>query len=181
MWQHISESALVEVMAYCLLAPRHYLKQCRHISKYVLWHSPDSNLPRNVCEPPPWYMFKGYTFNNTSISPSAIVLIKESLTLSLLLSYLSLCPTFCLSYPDSKVHGANMEPIWGQQDPDGSHVGLMKFAVWVLLLPCYKFFYPVLYFPLSPHPLSFTFLEYMCIYTYVNVLVFLEWIGICLK
>ena len=33
-------------------------------------------------------------------------------------------------YPDSKVHGANMGPIWGQQDPDGTHVDPMKFAIW---------------------------------------------------
>ena len=32
--------------------------------------------------------------------------------------------------PDSKVHGANMGPIWGQQDPGGPHVGPMNFAVW---------------------------------------------------
>ena len=32
--------------------------------------------------------------------------------------------------PDSKVHGANMEPIWGQQDPGGLHVGPMNFAIW---------------------------------------------------
>ena len=32
--------------------------------------------------------------------------------------------------PDSKVHGANMGPIWGQQDPGGPHVGLMNFAIW---------------------------------------------------
>ena len=31
---------------------------------------------------------------------------------------------------DSKVHGANMGPIWGRQDPGGSHVGLMNFAIW---------------------------------------------------
>ena len=30
-------------------------------------------------------------------------------------------------FPDSKVHGANMGPIWGQQDPGGPHVGPMKF------------------------------------------------------
>ena len=24
-------------------------------------------------------------------------------------------------YPDSKVHGANMGPIWGRQDPGGPH------------------------------------------------------------
>ena len=32
--------------------------------------------------------------------------------------------------PDSKVHGANMGPIWGQQDPGGPHVGPMNFAIW---------------------------------------------------
>ena len=31
--------------------------------------------------------------------------------------------------PDSKVHGANMGPIWGRQDPGGSHVGPMNFAI----------------------------------------------------
>ena len=31
---------------------------------------------------------------------------------------------------DSKVHGANMGPIWGQQDPDGHHVGPVNFAIW---------------------------------------------------
>ena len=34
-------------------------------------------------------------------------------------------------YPDSKVHGANMGPIWGRQDPGGSHVDPMNFAIWV--------------------------------------------------
>ena len=32
--------------------------------------------------------------------------------------------------PDSKVHGANMGPIWGRQDPGGLHVGPMNFAIW---------------------------------------------------
>ena len=36
--------------------------------------------------------------------------------------------------PDSKVHGANMGPIWGRQDPGGPHVGPMNFAVWDQLL-----------------------------------------------
>ena len=30
------------------------------------------------------------------------------------------------NHPDSKVHGANMGPIWGRQDPGGPHVGPMK-------------------------------------------------------
>ena len=32
--------------------------------------------------------------------------------------------------PKSKVHGANMGPIWGRQDPDGRYVGPMNFAIW---------------------------------------------------
>ena len=31
--------------------------------------------------------------------------------------------------PDSKVHEANMGPIWGRQDPGGPHVGPMNFAI----------------------------------------------------
>ena len=32
--------------------------------------------------------------------------------------------------PDSKVHGANMGPIWGHQDPGGPRAGPMNFAIW---------------------------------------------------
>ena len=35
-----------------------------------------------------------------------------------------------LLFPDSKVHGANMRPIWGRQDPDGPHVGPVNFVIW---------------------------------------------------
>ena len=31
--------------------------------------------------------------------------------------------------PDSEVHGANMGPTWGQQDPGGPHVSPMNFAI----------------------------------------------------
>ena len=34
-----------------------------------------------------------------------------------------------INYPDSKVHGANMGPTWDRQDPGGSHVGPMNFAI----------------------------------------------------
>ena len=34
--------------------------------------------------------------------------------------------------PDSKVHGSNMGPIWGRQDPGGPHVGPMNIVIWVL-------------------------------------------------
>ena len=35
-------------------------------------------------------------------------------------------------FPDSKVHGANMGPIWCQQDPGGPHVGPMNFTICVI-------------------------------------------------
>ena len=31
-----------------------------------------------------------------------------------------------LTIPDTKVHGANMGPTWGRQDPGGSHVDHVK-------------------------------------------------------
>ena len=46
---------------------------------------------------------------------------------------------FSFAYPDSKVHGANMGPIWGRDDPGGTHVGPMSFAIWVVM------YWPVLF------------------------------------
>ena len=34
------------------------------------------------------------------------------------------------SNPDSKVHWANMGPIWGRQDPGEPHFGPMNFVIW---------------------------------------------------
>ena len=36
-----------------------------------------------------------------------------------------------VAYPDSKVHGADMGPIWGRRDPCEPHVDPMNFAIWV--------------------------------------------------
>ena len=48
-----------------------------------------------------------------------------------LLSSQAAITSWCSSdIPDSKVHGANMGPIWGRQDPGGSHVGPMNFVIW---------------------------------------------------
>ena len=38
--------------------------------------------------------------------------------------------TKCVNNTDSNVHGANMGPIWGRQDPGGPHAGPMNFAIW---------------------------------------------------
>ena len=37
-----------------------------------------------------------------------------------------------LNCHDSKVHGANMGPIGGRQDPGGPHVGPLNLAIWVI-------------------------------------------------
>ena len=37
------------------------------------------------------------------------------------------------TYPDSKVHGANMGPTLVLSTPDGPHVGPMNFAIWVAM------------------------------------------------
>ena len=42
-------------------------------------------------------------------------------------------PALSSDFPDSKVHGANMGPIWGRKNPGGPHVGPMNFAIWVNL------------------------------------------------
>ena len=42
-----------------------------------------------------------------------------------------LCMLMFSDCPDSKVHGANMGPVWGQQDPGGPHDGPMNLAIWV--------------------------------------------------
>ena len=42
--------------------------------------------------------------------------------------------TGLISNPDSKVHRANMEPIWGRQNPGVPKVCPMNFDIWVTLL-----------------------------------------------
>ena len=38
----------------------------------------------------------------------------------------------CIGYfPDSKVHGTIVGPIWSRQDLGGPHVGSVNFAIWV--------------------------------------------------
>ena len=39
--------------------------------------------------------------------------------------------------PDSKVHGANMGPILGRQEPGGPHVGPMNFVIWDSMIHCH--------------------------------------------
>ena len=40
-----------------------------------------------------------------------------------------LSATLAHQYPDRKIHGANMGPIWVLSAPDGPHVGPMNLAI----------------------------------------------------
>ena len=40
--------------------------------------------------------------------------------------------------PDSKVHGANMGPTWGRQDPGGPHVGHANLAILDITSLCWN-------------------------------------------
>ena len=44
MWQHRSGPTLAQVMAWCLMAPSHYMNQCWLFISEVLWHSPESTF-----------------------------------------------------------------------------------------------------------------------------------------
>ena len=53
---------------------------------------------------------------------------------AVLLTVLDILFFFCGESPDSRVHGANMGPIWGRQDPGGPHVGPMNFAIFSIIV-----------------------------------------------
>ena len=65
---NIDESTLAQTMAWCLMAPSHYLNQCWLIIKEVLWHSPQSNLIRSAHELKLYHVFRDYTFKITATS-----------------------------------------------------------------------------------------------------------------
>ena len=41
---------------------------------------------------------------------------------------------FSITFPDSKVRGANMGPTWGLWAPDGPHIGPINLAIRVVVL-----------------------------------------------
>ena len=72
-----------------------------------------SYISVNVSTPMTWY----FPSHRDPGSPSS----------SLLCYWRNACQVLV---PDSKVHGANMGPTWGRQDPGRPHVGPMNLAIW---------------------------------------------------
>ena len=63
--------------------------------------------------------------------------------------------------PDSKVHGANMGPIWGWQDSGVPHVGPMNFATWAAAQAT-KYLARRRYEPFSKHHMLTLGFEWYC-------------------
>ena len=66
-WRHWTWSTLVQVMAWCLMAPSHYLNQCWLIISEVLWHSPERNFTENAPDIYPWYGLENHQFQITAM------------------------------------------------------------------------------------------------------------------
>ena len=63
---HRSGSTSAQEMASCLTTPSNYLCQCWFLIKGAVWHSPESNLPRNAHEIYLYYhVFKASAFKIT--------------------------------------------------------------------------------------------------------------------
>ena len=61
-----------------------------------------------------------------------IIDIKEQILAESMLEFISFSfKKYVWEYPNNKVHGANMGPIWGRQDPGRPHVCPMNLAIWV--------------------------------------------------
>ena len=58
-WWHRPGSTLVQVMACCLMAPSHYMKQYWVIISEILWHSPNDNFY-------PWYELEHYMMTSSN-------------------------------------------------------------------------------------------------------------------
>ena len=74
------------------------------------------------------HSFKWYAFRNPCFI-SLKCMVKWNAGIWVCKPHLYICEDMI---PDSKVHGANMGPSWGRQDPElgGPHIDPVNFAVW---------------------------------------------------
>ena len=84
----------------------------------------DSNLKLLLVSP--------FKYNIHPLQPRMTFSVIVENNMILMLSHLMM---YHMTYPipDNKVHGANMGPIWGRQDPGGPHVRPMNFDIWDIL------------------------------------------------
>ena len=68
MW-HRSGSTLAQIMACCLMAPNHYLQQCRLLITKAQGHSSDGSFTRDAPAINNWNKFENYLFKFPFKSP----------------------------------------------------------------------------------------------------------------
>ena len=86
------------------------------------------HTPTCFAESPFHYYFVKHTVYKVRLITSSIPRI--SFVKTQFSGYLPMYPVRRQSIPESKVHGANIGPIWSPQDPGGPHVGPMNLAIW---------------------------------------------------
>ena len=92
-WQHRYASTLAQVMAWCLVAPSHYLSRCWLIISEVLWHSHESNCTGNAQD-----ICHLYQFENIHLRAISHAILKISvLHMSLKITNLRLWPPIPMS------------------------------------------------------------------------------------
>ena len=91
----------------------------RSLAKFYTYERTSSSLTKR------WGLFWTLKLRIESICHISSVGYEEDKFKTLIKTSKSVCIV-----PDSKVHGANMGPIWGQQDPCRPHVCPMSFAIW---------------------------------------------------
>ena len=69
-WHHETWSRLVQVMAWCLMAPSHYLNEFWLILSKVLHHSREGNFTGNVQYICLWHEFKNYWLRSQTQLPA---------------------------------------------------------------------------------------------------------------
>ena len=70
-------------------------------------------------------------FTSNSMLHKCILVVSPVMCVSIYTHFRATITVLChVVHPWEQVHGANMGPIWGRQDPDGPRVGPMNFAIW---------------------------------------------------
>ena len=102
----------------------------------LMWHHFNEML-QLISSKPSWHWLQSYWeyFPEWTVYPALYcIVILVAVWITVQLRNLIWC-----SYPDSKVHGANVGPIWGGQDPGGPHVGPTYFDIRVYHILCNSF------------------------------------------
>ena len=153
-WDFILCSAVI----YSWLLRKCVLRQSIMVRKLGGFHWQPQNLWRTAKH----QLLKWWTMIHSLVNWLFVFVISTLWTKLVwtIMRLLSFGPDEHRKHPDSKVHRANMGPIWGQPDPAGPHVGPMNFAIWAATkLPRSKMMPAMLYFPLLLHLQVLHFIE----------------------